>query len=769
MVDFRLLVDDFNAPSDIFVAMRVGDSQKLGRISSERLYKFPQKVVGEHRTGTLEVFQRISRTTLNIGADAEAVQNVAVPVADQIITEPFKFRVMVGATALEGSPRTDATTEVMNAVEKPKATAAKAYLDKHNLEKRLMMAMRDVVTEFPEDPVPFIAARLAQYNKLAGDAPFEMVLEEFNKGDQPSQAGYLSKPEPEPEQQETKAEEAPQEEPTYSVESVLPMVLPQVLNIVKEAARQHLVTVMAGVNEEFRDWLDKRDDQRNQLLGAVAELSTGFELIKAAVRVKIVSPEMDGLCDLATDALAAASAEVQPLSDVFMQKDGEISQMVAAEETGVAPTDEFMNGLLQKLGPIVTQSVQEHVSVAMEHATQEFEPWLQQSDDKRTALFAHIDALKGQLDAVKAEVQQGKTAEAPQESQEPTFSVASVLPILVDIVKEVAKQHVTAVMSGVSAEFNEWLQKRDLQRTEMLGAVADLSNELQVIKANVVAASQQAPCDLSTDALGAASINVRPDGTQGVSEEFTKGLLARLQSIVCVSVQDHVTLAMADAKQQFDPWLQHSVDTQAALSENVETLKRNLDTLKAIAIAKLSDEIELIKAAVSSQDLAPEAAAQDGTQAAPEAACQPASSTQIAEAVEAVRAESKDEMQPDSEPSRPETSDAEAGERRPAAEPASSSDARPDALSTMFTQKATAGETGEALSASGPPMNDFTKGLLDELGGIVRESVQEHVNTAMRQTTQEFESWSQQSDEKRAALAENIEDLKRSLDSFKAP
>ena len=38
-MEFQLLIDDINPPPDIFVAMRVGDSQKLGRISSERLYQ----------------------------------------------------------------------------------------------------------------------------------------------------------------------------------------------------------------------------------------------------------------------------------------------------------------------------------------------------------------------------------------------------------------------------------------------------------------------------------------------------------------------------------------------------------------------------------------------------------------------------------------------------------------------------------------------------------------------------------------------------------
>jgi hypothetical protein len=101
---------------------------------------------------------------------------------------------------------------------------------------------------------------------------------------------------------------------------------------------------------------------------------------------------------------------------------------------------------------------------------------------------------------------------------------------------------------------------------------------------------------------------------------------------------------------------------------------------------------------------------------------------------------------------------------------ASSTVVRSDSLSAIFAQKDAQAVPIPSSQASGsPPMDDFTKGLLEKLGGIVRESVTEHVNVAMTHATEEFQPWLQQSDDKRASLSGDIEALKQSLAGIKAP
>jgi len=58
-----------DAEKDIYVTVRVGESQKLGRLSSERLYKFAAGKSGLGRFAKIEVLQRVATGTIDLAKE----------------------------------------------------------------------------------------------------------------------------------------------------------------------------------------------------------------------------------------------------------------------------------------------------------------------------------------------------------------------------------------------------------------------------------------------------------------------------------------------------------------------------------------------------------------------------------------------------------------------------------------------------------------------------------------------------------------------------
>jgi hypothetical protein len=647
------------------------------------------------------------------------------------------------------------------------------------------------------------------------------------------------------------------QESGVEVQNVLPTLLPLILEIIREAARRHLMNVMEGVNAEFQEWLHRHDVQRAQLLDTVTDLTKEFEFIKAAVQMNLVSPQVGELAALTSDALASASTDLQPvsLSGAFARSAG-AAQDVAMPygQSGIAPADEFMRGLLEKLKPIVRESVQTNCSAAIEKATQEFEPWLQQSDEKRAALFGKLQTLKGQMETLKAEVsgEPASSSSTALAQQGQTFSVQEVLPMLMPMllqsVREAARQHTFRQMEGVNAEFQEWLQRRDAQRTYLLGAMTELSRDFEQIKAAVEnpKETQQRrepidlgfsaaarPRDVSPDPLATV---FRPMDAQAVDthaiavprspletsivpaitdkEEFMRGLLQKLGVIVRESVAENVNVAMVHAAQEFEPWLQRADEKRDALFGQVATLKDKLQGLKADLPLELGKSVSTMEGstmlptdtlhstmlasatasrlegdqyALARQDAPGDITILPADQIVPFVAVETilpllaqivkgVAVRHVVTVMSGVNAEFKDWLKKRDEQRRDlqfamiELSNELVAIKAAAAAP------KPPQLGRLADAAAAEAQDSSPPFAPGqsqaapppiaggdPPLDDFTRGLLEKLGGIVRESVQEHVTVAMDHANKEFEPWLQQSDQRQAAMLENVESLRRSL------
>jgi len=172
MVELRLdSVDDASMPSDCYVSVRVGDIQKLSRLSSTRVYRFPQ--ASDKRYGKIEVFRRIGACSVDVDPLNENLRNVSISCQEAGFGS---LGLKIAVEADEGTKKKSETTDPVIAGKKPptKVKEAKEYLSKHSLEVRLSEAMQAVLRERPEDPTAFLASKLLEHTKSEKRPPLEI-------------------------------------------------------------------------------------------------------------------------------------------------------------------------------------------------------------------------------------------------------------------------------------------------------------------------------------------------------------------------------------------------------------------------------------------------------------------------------------------------------------------------------------------------------------------------------------------------------------------
>lgn len=192
MVELRLETCDDGVPKDCFVSVRIGDTQKLSRLSSSRLYRFPQ--AGDRRCGKIEVFRRIGSCSVDVDPANKGLREV------NINCDP-EFGMLCLKVAVTGDDK-PVQEPTSGKKEGSKVKAAKEYLSKHRLEMRLSEAMQAVLRERPGDPAEFLAAKLLGSR---GDVS-DMELPPVSSANQ--QAAHLPKPPAKPQKLEPMQEPA---------------------------------------------------------------------------------------------------------------------------------------------------------------------------------------------------------------------------------------------------------------------------------------------------------------------------------------------------------------------------------------------------------------------------------------------------------------------------------------------------------------------------------------------------------------------------------
>lgn len=169
MVELKLeSIFENGMPQDCFVSVRLGDVQKLSRLSATELaathvFKFPQG--SDRRIGRIEVFRRIGTCSVDVDPSRDGLREVSVNCSEAGFGN-LGFRVSVGTSGgatVSAKSKTEATKGGCS-----KKRAAKDYVARHGLEVQLSDAMQAVLRERPENPTEFLAAKLSQMSDGRG-------------------------------------------------------------------------------------------------------------------------------------------------------------------------------------------------------------------------------------------------------------------------------------------------------------------------------------------------------------------------------------------------------------------------------------------------------------------------------------------------------------------------------------------------------------------------------------------------------------------------
>jgi len=157
-----------------YVAVRIGEAQKISRIGSSRVYKFPKAAVGNRRYGKLDFLKRVGSCTVCLDGEAAQGGNTYHVKIDNAEID-FKAKVVLADSDKPDKPAMlDESVPEKKGHDRPstgKVAAAKAYLEKHHLEVRISDAMQAVLRERPEDPAAFLAQRLLDNAHLVAGLP----------------------------------------------------------------------------------------------------------------------------------------------------------------------------------------------------------------------------------------------------------------------------------------------------------------------------------------------------------------------------------------------------------------------------------------------------------------------------------------------------------------------------------------------------------------------------------------------------------------------
>lgn len=160
MVDIRLDTEDLDKlPGDHYLSLRVGEAQKLAKLSASRSYRFSAATAGSRKYGKIEVYRRVATSVLCIDpATALPSSTVEVDVGDVRL----RFDASIAFTEARPAPPAEPR--------KAGHAAAAEYLQKHRLEARLSEVMSVVLRERPVDPLDFMAKQLLKGPRAAAPA-----------------------------------------------------------------------------------------------------------------------------------------------------------------------------------------------------------------------------------------------------------------------------------------------------------------------------------------------------------------------------------------------------------------------------------------------------------------------------------------------------------------------------------------------------------------------------------------------------------------------
>lgn len=146
---------------DHFLSLRVGEVQRIARLSASRTFKFPASAVGTRKYGKVEVYRRVGASPISIDPDlASGANEVEVPIDSGGTVSLIAQVVTTDKKGLQKEKHVEMASSPKGMAESPSHKAVSEYLNKHHLEVRLADAMQKVLRDRPDDPARVLAEML---------------------------------------------------------------------------------------------------------------------------------------------------------------------------------------------------------------------------------------------------------------------------------------------------------------------------------------------------------------------------------------------------------------------------------------------------------------------------------------------------------------------------------------------------------------------------------------------------------------------------------
>eukprot|EP00928_Gymnodinium_smaydae_P046551 TRINITY_DN31011_c0_g1_i1.p1 TRINITY_DN31011_c0_g1~~TRINITY_DN31011_c0_g1_i1.p1 ORF type:complete len:651 (+),score=167.62 TRINITY_DN31011_c0_g1_i1:92-1954(+) len=154
-VRMDILNSQGNVPKDVFVALRVADSQKQSRLADSRTFHFSSAREGDERYayGRIELFRRIGTATVPL---VQSLEGDVQDTHEVRCSDPELKQLSLRVTAAGAGKAEPAQPTARG----KGSDGAKKYLEEHRLEEAIAMAMRDVLKLRPDSPHKMLAERL---------------------------------------------------------------------------------------------------------------------------------------------------------------------------------------------------------------------------------------------------------------------------------------------------------------------------------------------------------------------------------------------------------------------------------------------------------------------------------------------------------------------------------------------------------------------------------------------------------------------------------
>jgi hypothetical protein len=156
----------YNVPPGCHIGVRVGEVLKQGRYEPQRSYVFP--TMDRRRNAKIDIYRHVGSCVVAVDPEAESKHEVSVASSDPTLPD-IKLNVDVQPAPGSKAKQNEEKVKMLKG-------QAKDYLDKHNIEEKLSLAVKELLRDQPADPTAFLVRHLISKDEKSS-IPADLLAE----------------------------------------------------------------------------------------------------------------------------------------------------------------------------------------------------------------------------------------------------------------------------------------------------------------------------------------------------------------------------------------------------------------------------------------------------------------------------------------------------------------------------------------------------------------------------------------------------------------